>query len=114
MQRFKDAKMDELNKFEVFYAYEQVSDQGRQRLGTNWVLVEKIKDGKPIVKARLTIRGDLEDTEDVKTDASSVKKANVKTLLMIAATEGWEIRSSDVQSAFLQLTRLNCFNVKTN
>ena len=107
--------MDELNKFEVFYAYEQVSDQGQQRLGTNWVLVEKIKDGKPIVKARLTIKGDLEDTEDVKTDASSVKKkANVKTLPMIAATEGWKIRSSDVQSAFLQLTRLNCFNVKTN
>ena len=78
VQRCKDAKMDELNKFEVFYAYEQVSDQGQQRLGTNWVLVEKIKDGKPIVKARLTIRGDLEDTKDVKTDASSVKKSECK------------------------------------
>ena len=86
----------------MFDVYEEVSDQGQQRLGTNWVLVEKIKDGKPILKARLTIRGDLEDTEDVKTDAPTVRKANVKTLLMIAATEGWEIRSSDVQSAFLQ------------
>ena len=64
--------------------------------------MKKIKDGQATVKARLTIRGDLEDTENVKTDAPTVRKANVKTLLMIAATEGWEIRSSDVQSAFLQ------------
>ena len=37
----------------------------------------------------------MEDTENV---APTVRKA----LLMIVATEGWEIRSSDVQSAFLQ------------
>ena len=65
--------MEEFSKFEMFDVYEEVSDQGQQRLGTNLVLVEKIKDGKPIVKARLTIRGDLEDTEDVKTDDRRVQ-----------------------------------------
>ena len=101
-QRCMDAKQIELEKFEKFEAYEEVPDVGQKRLGTNWVLSEKIKEDQVIVKARLTIRGDLEDTSDVKTDAPTIRKGNVKTLLMIAATEGWEIRSSDVQSAFLQ------------
>ena len=45
------AKTVELDKFDKFEAYEEVPDIGQKRLGTNWVLVEKIKDGETIVKS---------------------------------------------------------------
>ena len=46
----KEAKKIELEKFETFDAFEEVPDKGQDKLGTNWVLVEKIKDGKAIIK----------------------------------------------------------------
>ena len=43
-------------------------DVDQPRLGTNWVLTEKVKEDETVVKARLTTMGDLEDTYGTKKD----------------------------------------------
>lgn len=101
-KRCQIAKEEELDKFDEFAVYEEVPDDKQERLGTQWVLNEKIKCGKAIVKARLTIRGDQEDTENIRKDSPTVRKGNIKILLTVAAKEQWMIKTSDVSSAFLQ------------
>ena len=45
-KRCRDAKEEELSRFDEFNAYQEVQWSGEPLLGTNWVLTEKIKDGK--------------------------------------------------------------------
>ena len=101
-QRCKDAKEVELGKYDVYDVYEEVKDEGQKKVGTNWVLTEKIKEGNNIVKARLTIRGDQEEIGDIRKDSPTVRTGNVKMLLMVASMKRWQIKTSDVESAFLQ------------
>ena len=82
--------------------YEEVPDDGQKALGCRFVLTEKFKDDKKVTKARLCIRGDQEDTGSIRTDSPTVKKSNIKLLLTVAATEGWDVKTSDVAAAFLQ------------
>ena len=97
------AKEKELNAWDEYQVYEEVRDEGQTRLGTNWVLTEKVDgDGARIVKARLTIRGDQEDTDGVRKDSPTVRKSNIKIFTVVAARERWDIKTSDVASAFLQ------------
>ena len=98
----KTAKEKELNSWDDYMVYEEVVDKGQERLGTNWVLTEKLVKGVRTVKARLTVRGDQEETEDVRKDSPTVRKGNIKIFSCIAAKEGWDICASDVTCAFLQ------------
>ena len=54
------------------------------------------------MKARLVAKGFQENTEDIRKDSPTVSKANLRTVLAIAATKGWRVRSIDIKSAFLQ------------
>ena len=101
-QRCRQAKVEELEKFLEFDVYEEVSDEGQHKLATNWVLTDKIKDGKAVVKARLTVRGDQEEVDDIRKDSPTVRKGNVKLVLTVAAFMKWKLKSSDIKSAFLQ------------
>ena len=96
------AKMKELDKFDENDVYEEVEDNGQPRIGTNWVLQEKMIDGTLQIKARLTARGDQEDDSDIRTDSPAVRKGNIKMLLTVAAKFGWKVKTSDVSAAFLQ------------
>ena len=99
----REAKEVELSRFDEFNAYEEVPDEGQECLGTNWVLTEKVKDGKTMVKARLCVRGDQEENADeVQRDSPTVRKSNINILLMAAARNKWPVKSQDVSSAFLQ------------
>ena len=90
------AKEKELQNWDDFGTYEEVKDEGQKTLGVNWVLVEKIMDGKVGVKARLTVRGDQEK-EDLRTDSPTILKINIKLFFLIAASKGWRIKTSDVK-----------------
>ena len=81
----KEAKERELSSWDEFEVYEVVEDKGQTRLGTNWVLTEKLVDNKQIVKARLTVRGDQEDTEGIRSDSPTVRKGNIKIFAAVAA-----------------------------
>ena len=99
LQECVDAKDRELKSWEDFEVYEEVADRGQKTLRTNWILVRK-KDG---VKARLCVRGDLEDQKDqIRTDSPTVNRINIKLFLLIAVHMKWKIRTADVKSAFLQ------------
>ena len=94
--------MKELDKFDENDVFEEVEDKGQARIGTNWVIQEKLIDGALQTKARLTARGDQEDASGLRTDSPTVRKGNIKILLAVAAKYGWPIKTSDVSSAFLQ------------
>ena len=101
-QKCRKAKEVELDRFDEFDAYEEVEYKGQETLATSWVLVEKVKAGETIVKARLVVRGDQEDTSDVQTDSPTVRKGNINFVLMISARNGWVVKSQDITAAFLQ------------
>ena len=100
------AKEKELRAWDNFHVYEEVIDEGQPKIGTNWILTQKVVDGKVVVKARLTARGDQEDSEGIRKDSPTVRKGNIKIFCMVAAKYKWNIKSSDVTSAFLQGVRI--------
>ena len=91
------AKMEELSKLQAFDTYKVVEDEGQDRITTTWVLTEKGTEKR----ARLTARGFQEDGE-FPTDSPTVQKHSMKLILAIASTEGWNISTTDITSAFLQ------------
>ena len=50
-KRCKDAKVEELVRFDQFEVYSEVQDMGHKRLRTNWVLTQNVKDAETKVKA---------------------------------------------------------------
>ena len=91
------AKIEELNKLIAFDTYKLVKDEGQERITTTWVLTEKGTEKR----ARITARGFQEDTT-FPTDSPTVQKHSMRLLLAIAATEQWDIKTTDISSAFLQ------------
>ena len=96
-----EAKQLELQKLIDFETYEEVEDEGQDRITTTWVLTLKGHE----VKARLTARGFQEQDEHPK-ESPTMQKYSLRTLLTIASAKGWPIETVDVKSAFLQGTRL--------
>ena len=93
------AKNKELDNWDKFRVYKEVKYEGQPLLSTNWILV--YKEGG--VKARLCIRGDLEEgKENIKTDSPTVNKINIKLFYVLAAFYKWPVRTADVKAAFLQ------------
>ena len=76
-------------------------------MGTNWILTEKVTEGKTTIKARLTVRGDQEDTTSVRTDSPTVRRSNINLLLLVVARQKFKGKSQDIGSAFLQSVPIN-------
>ena len=91
-----------LNYWDKFDTYQEVPNQGQKTLGLVWVLVNKLMKGKPGVKGRLAVRGDQEVAEDIRTDSPTINMVNVQLFFLVAASKGWNIKTFDVKSAFLQ------------
>ena len=97
------AKEKELQNWEDFGVYEEVLDDGQKTLSTNWVLVRKMIEDKETVKARLCVRGDLEeDVDTIRKDSPTVNKTNIKLFYLVAMHKKWKIKTADVKAAFLQ------------
>ena len=82
--------------------YSEVQDEGQSTISVRWVVTQKIKEGKPITKARLVARGFEEDSSELQKDAPTCLKESVKILISIASAKNWKLRSLDIQSAYLQ------------
>lgn len=102
MQDVVDAKHKELNNLISNDVFEEVSDAGKPVITTKWVITEKFKDEKKVVKARLVARGFEEDSTELRTDSPTRSKRNLRLVLAVAASKGWTINSLDISSAFLQ------------
>ena len=99
------AKLKELKDYENFEVFDIVDKpKDASVIATEWVLVEKEKlDGTKIIKARLCLRGDQEKSlHKIPRESPTVNKISIKILITIAVSQGWDVRSCDVERAFLQ------------
>ena len=94
----------EISKYKSFQAFKEVEDQGQKSIPTRWVVTEQSTSGKKEpYKARLCIRGDLErGKENIRSDSPTASKEAIKLALIIAANEGFSVKSGDIKSAYLQ------------
>lgn len=92
-----EAKQVELSKLKDFGTYEEVPDTGQFRISTTWVLWEKGSE----IRARLVARG-YEDEQCYPKDSPTIGKSAMRMVLAITASKGWEIKTTDIKSAFLQ------------
>ena len=71
-------------------------------ISCKWVLTEKVKNGKRIVKARLVARGFEEKIHNARTDSPTCSRQSLRITFVAASTMKWELQSLDITSAFLQ------------
>ena len=100
----QNAMRVEIEKFKAFDAYEEVEDKGQNSIPIRWVVSRKPNDGKDQpVKARLCMRGDLEQGKgSIRADSPTAGKDTLKLAMLVAANEGFAIKSIDIKSAYLQ------------
>ena len=91
------AKLEEIEKLKQFNTFSVVKDEGQFRISTTWVLWEK--NGG--VRARLVARG-YEESFKERTDSPTVSKNVLRTFLAIAPNTNWDVKTTDIKSAFLQ------------
>jgi len=96
------AKEAELEKLRMFNVYEQVEDEGQTVVSTRWVMTNK--DGQ--VKARLVARG-FEEEYILPRDSPTIGKGAMKVFLSIASSKNWQVKTTDIKSAFLQGNELD-------
>ena len=83
--------------------FEVVPNAAQSRVSTKWVITEKIKNEKNVVKARLVARGFEENlNKDTRTDSPTCSKQSLRLCFVTASIMSWELYSLDVTSAFLQ------------
>ena len=92
-----EAKLAELEKLKQFGTYHVVEDRGQPVVSTKWVLTSK----GDRIKARLVARGFEEDFL-FQTDSPTVSKCSMRVFLAISSSFQWNIKSTDIKSAFLQ------------
>ena len=98
-----DAKAKELDNLVRNDVFEVVPDVGQSRVSTKWVITEKFKNGKKIVKGRLVARGFEENlSKNTRTDSPTCSRQALRLCFVTASTMCWELHSLDVTSAFLQ------------
>ena len=100
--RVMAAKDSEIENWQNNRVYTEVENKGQPSISVKWVITEKIKGGKPVLKARLVARGFEEDSSELQKDAPTCLKESVKITLAIASSKCWKLQSLDVRSAYLQ------------
>lgn len=98
-QECVDAKMSELEKLKRFNVYDIVDQPPDKEncVSSRWVLTYKGEE----IRARLVARG-FEETHDIQVDAPTVSKSVLRMFLTIVASSGWDLKTTDIKSAFLQ------------
>lgn len=95
------AKKTELQKLKSFDVYEEVADVGQSCISTTWVLWMKGETHR----ARLVARG-FEEEQYIQSDSPTVTKSSIRLIVAISAAMQWEVKTTDIKSAFLQGKRL--------
>ena len=79
------------------------SNPGTKVVPTRWVDTLKSQPWEPDRhKARLVVRGDLEDDENLRTDSPTCSQAMLNYTLALAAGRRWPVKGGDITAAFLQ------------
>ena len=99
----KKAKQEELEKWKTYDAYEEVQEtEDMNVISSRFVVTDK----EDKVKARLCVRG-FEEIHYPQSDSPTASNDAQKLFLAIAANEGFQVKTIDVSSAFLQGTPID-------
>ena len=97
------AKNEEFEKWVEKAVFDEVVDEGQDRLSTTWVITTKEDKNQLTTKARLVIRGYEEMPEEqIRSDSPTCMKENVRMMLAVATSRNWKINTLDIKAAFLQ------------
>jgi len=97
------AKLRELESWRDNDAYEEVERADQKLISTRWVITTKEKDGGITTKARLCARGyEDQDVDKKNTNSPTCSKETIRIALATMSANGWNCKSLDVKSAFLQ------------
>ena len=103
----EEAKLNELRKWKEHEVYQEVENEGQPLISTRWVCTEKDSGKGKIIKARLVARGSEEDNSNIRRDSPTCCKESLRLALVVIASNHWEVNSLDIQSAFLQGSRIS-------
>lgn len=96
------AKKKEIDNWMRNEVYEEADDVGQQAMSVRWVVTEKVKEGKSIVKARLVARGFEEDTMELQKNSPTCSREAVRLAISFASANGWVCNTMDIRAAYLQ------------
>ena len=88
--------------------FESVQNENQPTISSRWIITEKFKDGKKIVKARIVAREFEEDSSDFTKDLPSCSRECLHLVFATAATMSWDITAIDITAAFLQGGPIEC------
>ena len=72
-------------------------------IATRWVDIDKAEKGQPPkYKSRFVVRGDLEDSSNMRADSPTGSQVGMGLVLSYAAATGKPLHSGDISAAFLQ------------
>ncbi|GAB1599998.1 hypothetical protein Ahia01_000277300 [Argonauta hians] len=97
-----NAKERELENMKAHEVYECVPNIGQKCISTRWVITEKVKDNKKVMKARLVARGYEENSHSLKTDSPTCSREGMRLVMLTASVKKWRVETLDFTSAFLQ------------
>ena len=101
-REIKIAKEKELCNLRENNVFTVVPYHGQVSVSSRWVLTEKIKNGKRVIKARLVARGFEEDSSKLQIDSPTCAKESLRLLFVMCGSFSWTLHSIDICSAFLQ------------
>ena len=91
------AKQIELQKLQTFDTYVEVPYTGQTLITTRWVMSKK--NGE--TRARLVVRG-FQERNLIPSDSPTIGKGAIRLFLTIVASMKWNLKMTDIKSAFLQ------------
>ena len=75
---------------------------------TRWVDVDKAEEGQQeLLKSRLVVRGDLEDSTKMRTDSPTCSLTATSLTMTLSACRDTDLWSGDISAAFLQGSKLD-------
>ena len=95
----KERELDNLLKYRVF---EEVCEEGQETIGSRWVITkkEKVDRQKTDYKGGLVARG-FQEKEAPQSNSPTILRESMKLFFLVAANEGFKLRSVDIRAAFL-------------
>ena len=97
-----DAKDRELVNLANNKVFKVVPFVNQVTVSSRWVITEKYKSGKKIIKARLVARGFEEDTSRLRKDSPTCSRECLRLVFLTASLMSWRLQSIDITAAFLQ------------
>ena len=100
---FDHAKLAELQSWKQNEVYQEVPFSNQKYITVKWVCTMKETNEGFTPKARLVARGFEEDNQDeIVKESPTCSKDSLRIISARTAQKGWDLRSIDIKTAFLQ------------